>query len=167
MAFSPNGSGQACPDSLNHIPTTGQQNLLPCPSQDRRQAIQPSSFNPVVPVVPQPMGAINATPLNQFPFLAFPNGLPMGFPSTVPGLLPGGHLLQSREYNVLNNSHPVHGERQINHIPQGENYNANSHNSSSGWSSGFTNVLQDLSLDHSVVRPSSPHIESRTQVSHS
>ena len=130
MALSPNGSGHTCPDSLNHIPTTGQQNLLPCPSQDRRQAIQPSSFNPVVPVVPQPMGAINAAPLNQFPLLAFPNGLPLGFPSTVPGLLPGGHFLQSREYNVLNNSHPVHGERQINHIPQGENYNANSHNSS-------------------------------------
>ena len=27
-------------------------------------------------------------------------------------------------------------------------------------------MLQDLSLDHSVARPSSPHIESRTQVSH-
>ena len=90
----------------------------------------------------------------------------MGFPSTVPGLLPGGHLLQSCEYNVLNNSHPVHGERQINHIPQGENSNANSHNSSSGWSSGFTLVLHDLSLDHSVARPSSPRIKSTTKVSH-
>ena len=107
-------------------------------------------------------------PPNQFPhLLAFPtHGHPLGFPSTLPGQLPVGHFLQSREYNVLNNSHPVQGERQNNHMSQGENFNANSHNSS-GWSSGFTNVLQDLSLDHSGVRQSSPHIESRTQVSHS
>ena len=151
MASTQNTSGLANPDSLNQHPSSGQQNLLPCPFQDRREAISPTSFNPVVPVVPQPMGAINVAPLNQFSqLLAFPNGLPLGFPSTFPGQLPGGHFLQSREYNVLNNSHPVQGERQNNHISQGENFNANSHNSS-GWSSGFTNVLQDLSLDQSGV----------------
>ena len=165
MALTPNGSGHPCPDSLNQLPISGQPNFLPCPSQDRRQVIQPSSFNPVGPVVPQPRGTINATPLNQFPFLAFPNGFPMGFPHTVPGLVPGGHILQSREYNVPNNSHPVHGESHINHIPQGKNSNENSHNSSSGWSSGFTNVLQDLTLDHSVARTPSPHTESN-KVSH-
>merc|ERR1712082_43868 len=71
-----------------------------------------------------------------------------------------------REYNVISNSHPVLGERQINHIPQGGNIIINSHNSSP-WSSGFTSALQDNSLDLSRARqlPSSP--ESASKVSQS
>ena len=172
MALNPNNSGHRGPDSYNQLPTTGQFNFLPCPFQDSRQVIQPTSFNPTIPhshnptipVVPQPMGTTNATQLNQFPFLALPNGFPMGFPHTVPGLVPGGNLLQSREYPVPNNSHPVHGESHINNIPQGENSYENSHNSSS-WSSGFTNVLQDLSLDHSMARTPSHHTQDN-KVSH-
>ena len=181
MALNPNISGHRGPDSNNQLPTTtGQFNFLPCPFQDSRQVIQPTSFNPTlphshnptiphshnptIPVVPQPRGTTNATQLNQFPFLALPNGFPMGFPHTVPGLVPGGNVLQSREYTVPNNSHPVHGESHINNIPKGENSNENSHNSSS-WSSGFTNVLQDLTLDHSMARTPSHHTESN-KVSH-
>ena len=106
MALNPNISGPRGPDSNNQVPTaTGQFN------------IQPTSFNPTLPyshnptilVLPQPMGTNNATQLNQFPFLAPHNGFPMGFPHTVPGLVPGGNILQSREYPVPNNSHPLHG----------------------------------------------------------
>ena len=124
----------------------------------------------MAPLVPQPMGVVNmanVAPLHLLPhILAFPNvGLPSGFPST-PGQPPVGHVLQSREYNVMSNSHPVLGERQINHIPQGGNINVNSHNSSL-WSSGFTNALQDHSLDPSRTRQPSSHTESASKVSHS
>ena len=169
MVASQNTSCSTEHDSLNHTPHSGHQILLPSPFQGGREEISLlSPFHPVVPTVPQPMGTINIAPPHLFPhLLAFPTpGHPLGFPSTPPGQLPVGHSLQSREYNVLSNSHPVQGERQNNHMSQGENFNANSHNSS-GWSSGFTNVLQDLSLDLGGVRQSSPHIESRTQVSHS
>ena len=116
---SQNTSGFTDPDSLNHIPSSGHQILLPSPFQGGREEISLlSPFHPVVPIVPQPMGALNMTPPNQFPhLLAFPtHGHPLGFPSTPPGQLPVGHSLQSREYNVLSNSHPVQGERQINHV---------------------------------------------------
>ena len=169
MAASQNTSGSTDPDSLNQHPSSGHQILLPSPYQGGREAVSLlSPFHPVVPIVPQPMGALNMALPNQFPHLlaSLTHGHPLGFSSTPPGQLPVGHSLQSREYNVLSNSHPVQGERQNNHMSQGENFNANSHNSS-GWSSGFTNVLQDLSLDLGGVRQSSPHIESRTQVSHS
>ena len=169
MAASQNTSGFTDPDSLNHIPSSGHQILLPSPFQGGREEISLLSPSlPVVPTVPQPMGAINMAPLHLLPhLLAFPTpGHPSGFPSTPPGQLPVGHILQSREYNVLSNSHPVQGERQINHISQGGNFNVNSHNSSA-WSSGFTNVLQDLSLDLSGARQPSLHTESTTQVSHS
>ena len=169
MAASQNTSCSTEHVSFNHTPHSGHQILLPSPFQGGREEISLLSPSlPVVPTVPQPMGAINMAPLHLLPhLLAFPtSGHPSGFPSTPPGQLPVGHILQSREYNVLSNSHPVQGERQINYISQGVNFNVNSHNSSV-WSSGFTNVLQDLSLDLSGVRQSSPHIESRTQVSHS
>jgi len=173
---SQNSSGTIVPDSLNQHPSSGHQILLPSPFQGGREAVSllspfPSGF----PMVPQPMGGftqhstLNMAPPNQFPhhlLASLPHGHPLGFSSTPPGQLPVGHSLQSREYNVLSNSHLVQGERQNNHMSQGENFNANSHNSS-GWSSGFTTVLQDLSLDLGGVRRSSPHIESRTQVSHS
>ena len=169
MAASHNTSCSTEHDSLNHTPHSGHQILLPSPFQGGREEISLLSPSlPVVPTVPQPMGAINMAPLHLLPhLLAFPTpGHPSGFPSTPPGQLPVGHILQSREYNVLSNSHPVQGERQINHISQGGNLNVNSHNSSA-WSSGFTNVLQDLSLDLSGARQPSLHTESTTQVSHS
>ena len=158
-------------DSLNQTTHSGLNILLPSPFQGGREEtslLSPSL--PVAPFVPQPMGAINMAnmaPLHLLPhILAFPNaGLPSGFPST-PGQPPVGHILQSREYNVMSNSHPVQGERQINHISQGGNLNVNSHNSSA-WSSGFTNALQDHSLDLSGARQQSSHTESTTQVSHS
>ena len=168
MAASQNTSGFTDPDSLNQHPSSRHQILLPSPYQGGKEAVSLlSPFHPGFPMVPQPMGALNMAPPNQFPHLlaSLTHGHPLGFPSTPPGQLPVGHSLQSREYNVLSNSHPVLGVRQNNHMSQGENFNENSHNSS-GWSSGFTNVLQDLSLDLSGVRQSSPHIESRTQVSH-
>merc|ERR1711867_153270 len=83
-----------------------------------------------------------------------------------PGQPSVGHAVQSSEYNVMSISYPVLGERQINHIPQGGNINVNSHNSSL-WSSGFTNALQDHSLNLSGTRHPSSHTESPTQVSHS
>ena len=189
MAASQNSSGTIVPDSLNQHPISGHQNSwgttptsplgissilavptpLPGPYQGGREAVSLlSPLHPGVPIVPQPMGALNMAPPNQFPHLlaSLTHGHPLGFSSTLPGQLPVGHSLQSREYNVLSSSHPVQGESQNNRMSQGENSNENSH-TSSGWSSGFTTVLQDLSLDLSGVRHSSSHIESRTQVSHS
>ena len=49
MALNPNNSGHRGPDSNNQLPTTtGQFNFLPCPFQDSRQVIQPTSFNPTI-----------------------------------------------------------------------------------------------------------------------
>ena len=75
-----------------------------------------------------------------------------------------GPALQSREYNVYSSSHPVQGESQNNHILQGENSSENSHNSS-GWTSGFTTLLQDLSMDLVNARHPPIHQESGSQVS--
>ena len=169
MALNPNISGPRGPDSNNQVPTTtGQFKIQPTSFNPTlpysHNPTFPYSHNPTIPVVPQPMGTNNASQLHQFPLLAPHNGFPMGFPHTVPGLVPGGNILQSREYPVPNNSHPVHGESHINNIPQGENSHENSHNSSS-WSSGFTNVLQNLTLDHSVARTPSHHTQDN-KVSH-
>ena len=155
-------------DSLNQSIYSGLNILLPSPFQGGRE--DPSPSLPVAPLIPQPRGVINmanVAPLHLLPpILAFSNvGSPSGLPST-PGQLSVGHAVQSSEYNVMSNSYPVLGERQINHIPQGGNININSHNSSP-WSSGFTSALQDNSLDLSRTRqlPSSP--ESASKVSQS
>ena len=155
-------------DSLNQSIHSGLNILLPSPFQGGRE--DPSPSLPVAPLIPQPRGVINmanVAPLHLLPpILAFSNvGLPSGFPST-PGQPSVGHAVQSSEYNVMSNSYPVLGERQINHIPQGGNININSHNSSL-WSSGFTNALQDHSLDLSRTRQPPSHTESASKVSHS
>ena len=137
-----NSSFSAENDSLNHSQQSGLNILLPRPFQGGREDQSPSL--PVAPLIPQPMGVINmanVAPLHLLPpVLAFSNvGSPSGLPST-PGQLSVGSPVQSSKYNVMSNSHPVLGERQINHIPQGGNIIINSHNSSP-WSSGFTSTL--------------------------
>ena len=151
-----NSSFSAENDSLNHSQQSGLNILLPRPFQGGREDQSPSL--PVAPFIPQPMGVINTAPLQILPpVLAFSHvGSPSGLPST-PGQLSVGSPVQSSKYNVMSNSLPVLGERQSNLIPQGGNIILNSHNSSP-WSSGFTSVLQDNSLDLSRARqlPSSP-----------
>merc|ERR1711867_24109 len=155
-------------DSLNQSIHSGLHILLPGPFQGGREDLSPSL--PVAPLIPQPIGVINmadVAPLHLLPpVLAFSSvGSPWGLPST-PGQLSVGHAVQSSEYNVMSNPYPVFGERQINHIPQGGNININFHNSSL-WSSGFTNVLQDHSLDLSRTRQPPSPTESASKVSHS
>ena len=169
LVASKNTSGSSDPDSFIQTPNPGLQpswgpspsfpwvspssvavsTPLLSPSQGGGQAVSlfPHS-NPGVPFVPQPMGVQNTAPLPQFPHLlaSLPYGLPFGIVSSHPGQLPVGPALQSREYNVYSSSHQVQGESQNNHTPQGENSSKNSHNSS-GWTSGFTTILQDLSVE--------------------
>ena len=70
MAASQNTSGSTDPDSLNQHPSSGHQILLPSPYQGGREAVSLlSPLHPGVPIVPQPMGALNMAPPNQFPHL--------------------------------------------------------------------------------------------------
>ena len=113
---------------------------------------------PVAPYVPQPLGITPTTLPITSPVLAISY---IGSPSRLPyttGQRTMGSPVQNSEYNIMSNSLPVLGERRINLIPQ---------DNSLPWSSGFTDALQDKSLDHNRARqlPSSP--ESAPKVSQS
>merc|ERR1712240_296930 len=153
------------------------------PPPNTRPNIQPSHFNPFLqnshvpnipsshsptfsyftnhtsPVVPQPLGTNYASQSFQFspltPYNGFPNNVPVPVPVPgpvpvpvpvpVPGLVPRENNPRISEYSFHHNT-----------IPQ-ENSHENSHSSSSSWSSGFTRILQDLTLDHSEARTPSHH----------
>ena len=111
---------------------------------------------PVAPYVPQPLGIPPTTLPITSPVLAISY---IGSPSRLPyttGQRTMGSPVQNSEYNIMSNSLPVLGERRINLIPQ---------DNSLPWSSGFTDALQDKSLDRNRARqlPSSP--ESAPKVS--
>ena len=104
---------------------------------------------PVAPYVPQPLGIPSTTLPITSPVLAISY---IGSPSRLPyttGQRTMGSPVQNSEYNIMSNSLPVLGERRINLIPQ---------DNSLPWSSGFTDALQDKSLDRNRARqlPSSP-----------
>ena len=153
-----NSSVSAETDSQNHTQLSGFNILLPRPFQGGREDQSP--LLPVAPFVPQPLGVTTAPLPITSPVLAISYvGSPSGLPSTT-GQLTVGSPVQNSKYNIMSNSLPVLGERQSNLIPQDGNIILNSHNSLP-WSSGFTDALQDKSLDLNRARqlPSSPESE--------
>ena len=78
-------------------------------------------FKGQIPFVPQPMGSSSA-PISHLP--------------SSPGQLQVESPILSGKYLISLDSLPVMGERENNHIPQGENLSLNSHNSSY-WCSGL------------------------------
>ena len=119
----------------------------------------PYYTNHTSPVVPQPGTqyapySLQSSPLN--PYNGFhtvpvpvpvPGPVPVPVPVPVPGLVP-------RELNPRISEYSFHH----NTIPQ-ENSHENSHSSSGSWSSGFTRILQDLTLDRSEARTPSHHTQ--------
>ena len=140
----------------SHVPTNP---FLPSSQVQDIPPIQPPMFpyytNHSLPVVPMPSTQyahynIQSSPLN--PYNGFHNvPVPGTGPVPVPVHMPG---LDPRELNPWISEYSSHH----NTIPQ-ENSHENSYSSSSFWSSGFTRILQDLTLDCSEARTPSHHTQ--------
>ena len=138
----------------SHVPNNP---FLPFSHVPNVPTSQPPTFpyytNHSSPVVPQPGTQyapynLQSSPLN--PYNGFHNvPVPGTGPVPVPVHMPG---LDPRELNPRISEYSSHH----NTIPQ-ENSHENSYSSSSSWSSGFTRILQDLTLDRSEARTPSHH----------
>ena len=96
-------------------------------SQNHNQSginnFSPGPFQGQIPFVPQPMGSSTA-PISHTLFVPQPMGsstAPIFHLPSSPGQLQVESPIQSSKYLITSNSLPVMGERENNHILQGEN----------------------------------------------